>query len=48
MAFLRGGLHPALALVPIVPFIPHGVGAEPGLGLGSGHEPRSDIAKTNW
>jgi NhaA family Na+:H+ antiporter len=24
MAFLRGGLHPALALVPIVPFIPHG------------------------
>jgi NhaA family Na+:H+ antiporter len=22
-AFLRGGLHPALALVPIVPFVPH-------------------------
>ncbi len=23
MGFLRGGLHPALALVPIVPFMPH-------------------------
>jgi NhaA family Na+:H+ antiporter len=23
MAFLRGGLHPALALVPIIPFVPH-------------------------
>ncbi len=23
VAFLRGGLHPALALVPIIPFIPH-------------------------
>lgn len=23
MAFYRGGLHPALALVPIVPFLPH-------------------------
>ena len=33
LAFLRGGLHPALALVPIVPFIPHGARAEPGLGL---------------
>lgn len=22
-AFLRGGLHPALALVPIIPFVPH-------------------------
>ena len=41
VAFLRGGLHPALALVPIIPFIPHGVRAEPGLGLGSEHEPRS-------
>src|SRR5262249_24792250 len=23
LAFARGGIHPALALVPIVPFIPH-------------------------
>jgi NhaA family Na+:H+ antiporter len=30
IAFYRGGLHPALALVPIVPFLPHGP-ADPGL-----------------
>ena len=24
VAFFRGGLHPALALVPVVPFLPHG------------------------
>lgn len=24
VAFFRGGLHPALALVPVIPFIPHG------------------------
>ena len=30
MAFYRGGLHPALALVPIVPFLPHAK-RDPGL-----------------
>lgn len=33
VGFLVGGLHPALALVPIVPFIPHGtkdLGTDPG------------------
>lgn len=30
MALLRGGLHPALALVPIVPFMPHAA-RDPGL-----------------
>jgi NhaA family Na+:H+ antiporter len=29
-AFYRGGLHPALALVPIVPFVPHAA-RDPGL-----------------
>jgi len=24
VAFLRGGFHPALALVPVIPFVPHG------------------------
>lgn len=33
IAFLKGGLHPALALVPIVPFIPHGAHADADLGL---------------
>ncbi len=33
VAFFRGGLHPALALAPIVPFLPHGVRAEADLGL---------------
>jgi Na+:H+ antiporter, NhaA family len=30
VAFFRGGLHPALALVPIVPFLPH-ASRDPGL-----------------
>jgi len=30
IGFYRGGLHPALALVPIVPFLPH-AGRDPGL-----------------
>ena len=30
MGFYRGGLHPALALVPIIPFLPH-TGRDPGL-----------------
>jgi NhaA family Na+:H+ antiporter len=30
MAFYRGGLHPALALVPIIPFVPH-ASRDPGL-----------------
>jgi NhaA family Na+:H+ antiporter len=30
IAFYRGGIHPALALVPIIPFMPH-VGRDPGL-----------------
>src|SRR5687767_8087761 len=30
MGFYRGGLHPALALVPIIPFLPH-AGRDPGL-----------------
>ena len=40
-AFFRGGLHPALALVPIVPFMPHG---QRDLGLfvdAHGHDPLS-------
>ncbi|HVC21469.1 MAG TPA: Na+/H+ antiporter NhaA [Vicinamibacterales bacterium] len=35
LAFERGGFHPALALVPIVPFIPHG---------SRGHEPMVETA----
>ena len=41
LAFFRGGLHPALALVPIVPFVPH---ARRDAGLFSrsaGHDPLS-------
>ena len=30
IGFYRGGLHPALALVPIIPFLPH-AGRDPGL-----------------
>jgi NhaA family Na+:H+ antiporter len=30
VAFYRGGLHPALALVPIIPFLPHAM-RDPGL-----------------
>ena len=30
LAFFRGGLHPALALVPIIPFVPH-ASRDPGL-----------------
>ena len=30
VAFFRGGLHPALALVPIMPFLPHAA-RDPGL-----------------
>jgi Na+:H+ antiporter, NhaA family len=36
MAFYRGGLHPALALVPIVPFLPHAA-RDPGLFVGAPH-----------
>ena len=30
LGFYRGGLHPALALVPIIPFLPH-IERDPGL-----------------
>lgn len=36
-AFFRGGLHPALALVPIMPFIPHAA-RDPGLFIDSPSE----------
>ncbi|HEY5617936.1 MAG TPA: Na+/H+ antiporter NhaA [Vicinamibacterales bacterium] len=36
VAFYRGGLHPALALVPIVPFLPHAK-RDPGLFVESPH-----------
>jgi NhaA family Na+:H+ antiporter len=39
LAFYRGGLHPALALVPIIPFLPHAA-RDPGLFVNgpSGHD----------
>ena len=36
IGFYRGGLHPALALVPIVPFLPH-ASRDPGLFVESSH-----------
>jgi NhaA family Na+:H+ antiporter len=36
IGFYRGGLHPALALVPIVPFLPHAA-RDPGLFVESPH-----------
>ena len=36
VAFYRGGLHPALALVPIIPFLPHAK-RDPGLFVGAPH-----------
>jgi len=36
LAFYRGGLHPALALVPIVPFLPHAK-RDPGLFIEAPH-----------
>lgn len=36
IAFYRGGLHPALALVPIVPFLPH-ASRDPGLFVDAPH-----------
>lgn len=36
VAFYRGGLHPALALVPIVPFLPHAA-RDPGLFIEAPH-----------
>jgi Na+:H+ antiporter, NhaA family len=46
VAFFNGGLHPALALVPIVPFVPHaardkGMFEEPRV---AGHDPLSRFA----
>jgi NhaA family Na+:H+ antiporter len=39
VAFFRGGLHPALALVPIIPFLPH-ASRDPGWFVeGPGHDP---------
>lgn len=48
VAFFRGGLHPALALVPIVPFVPH-ARRDPGLFEESrrpGHDPLSRFEQT--
>jgi Na+:H+ antiporter, NhaA family len=36
IAFYRGGLHPALALVPIIPFLPH-ASRDPGLFMDAPH-----------
>jgi NhaA family Na+:H+ antiporter len=36
LAFYRGGLHPALALVPIIPFLPHAA-RDPGLFVEAPH-----------
>lgn len=42
-AFFRGGLHPALALVPIIPFLPHAK-RDPGLFVNEhGHDPLSEF-----
>ena len=37
LGFYRGGLHPALALVPIVPFLPH-ASRDPGLFVDAPHQ----------
>jgi NhaA family Na+:H+ antiporter len=37
IGFYRGGLHPALALVPIIPFLPH-AGRDPGLFVEAPHK----------
>jgi NhaA family Na+:H+ antiporter len=44
LAFYRGGLHPALALVPILPFMPHAK-RDPGFfeGDASGHDPLNEF-----
>jgi NhaA family Na+:H+ antiporter len=45
VAFWRGGIHPALALVPIVPFLPHAA-RDPGLFVGASpfaHDPLSEL-----
>jgi len=43
IGFFRGGLHPALALVPIVPFLPH-ARRDPGLFVeGHGHDPLTEF-----
>jgi NhaA family Na+:H+ antiporter len=40
LACFRGGLHPALALVPVVPFIPHAQVLHGwGMGRSTGHDP---------
>ena len=42
-AFFRGGLHPALALVPIIPFVPH-ARRDPGFFVeGQEHDPLTDF-----
>lgn len=38
VALYRSGLHPSLALVPIVPFMPHAARSERDLGLADPHE----------
>jgi NhaA family Na+:H+ antiporter len=43
LAFFRGGLHPALALVPVIPFLPHAA-RDPGLFIqGHGRDPLSQF-----
>jgi Na+:H+ antiporter, NhaA family len=43
IGFFRGGLHPALALVPVVPFLPH-ARRDPGLFVeGHGHDPLTEF-----
>ena len=44
-AFYRGGLHPALALVPIIPFVPH-ARRDSGLFVeGHGHDPLTEFER---
>jgi NhaA family Na+:H+ antiporter len=42
IAFYRGGIHPSLALVPIVPFLPHAARGERDLGLSNPHDDDPD------
>ena len=46
LAFYRGGLHPALALVPVIPFVPH-ARRDPGLFVDApdAHDPLSEFER---
>lgn len=44
LAFSRGGLHPALALVPIIPFLPH-ASRDPGLFVRGSTRPQDPLTE---